>query len=125
MKNIDEIMERLQAAEQPVIDHADELTERIMKGLTPVPSSVREGRTVSFLPLIRTVLSLAALWIIGFFIYLQFDVAAPIEAKDSLPFGGGREGASTLREVYKHRLCQDCKNTISYTQLRSKLYENK
>ena len=127
MKNIDEIMERLQAAEQPVIDHADELTERIMKGLTPVPSPVREGRTVSFLPLIRTVLSLAALWLIGFFIYLQFESVPPPEAMALPPTGGAGRGAGapTLSDVYKKLLCEDCKKTISYTQIRSKLYENK
>ena len=126
MNNIDDILQRLQAAEQPVIDNPDELTERIMKGLdskVTTPSLTGRVRDGSLL-IIRTVLSLAALWIIGFFIYLQFESAAPTEAKAPLPLGGGREGA-TLREVYKHRLCQDCKKTISYTQLRNKLYENK
>lgn len=125
MNNIDDILQRLQEVEQPVIDNPDELTERIMKGLTAVPSPVREGRIVSFLPIIRTILSFAALWIIGFFIYLQFDASQPIVKNEPLSIGEGREGASTLREVYKDYLCQDCKKTISYTQIRTKLYENK
>ena len=171
MNNIDDILQRLQEAEQPVIDNPDELTERIMKETHPLTLPVRKGRRLraaferskalpltgergegltpslplgacdasssnseseegrvrgwSSLLIIRTVLSLAALWIIGFFIYLQFESVTPTEAKVSLPFGGDKAGASTLKDVYKDYLCQDCKNTISYTQLRNKLYENK
>ena len=77
------------------------------------------------LPILRTVLSIAALWLVGFFIYLQIDAAPPV-AEQALPSMEGLErGASTLRDVYKGYLCQDCKESISYTQLRNKLYENK
>ena len=117
MNNIDDILQRLQAAEQPMIDHPDELTERIMKGLDS-----QDSPPALILPLIRTVLSLAALWIIGFFIYLQFESATPV-VQEALPERG--TGASTLKDIYKDYLCQDCKKTISYTQLRNKLYENK
>ena len=138
MNKTDDILERLKNAPQPQIDNPEELTDRIIsllpaspegKSLTPVPSPVREGRSINFLPIVRTVLSLAAMWIVGFFIYLQYETS-PWEPKVGESQGmegvisqGGWEGA-TLREVYKYRLCQDCKKTISYTQIRSKLYEN-
>ena len=132
MNSIDNILERLQSAEQPVIDNPDELTERIMKSLDATDSS---SKVITLLPIVRAILSIAALWIIGFFIYLQFDdqlLTGPLSLLPSLSGEGSGErprgeasGASTLREVYKKRLCADCKNTISYTQLRSKLYENK
>ena len=124
MNNIDDILQRLQAAEQPVIDNPDELTERIMKGLdskVTTPSLTGRVRGGSLL-IIRTVLSLAALWIIGFFIYLQFESATPV-VQEALPERG--TGASTLKDIYKDYLCQDCKKTVSYSQLRNKLYENK
>ena len=129
MNRTDDILEKLKNMQQPQID----LTEEIMnnplltspegKSLTPVPSPVREGRSINFLPIVRTVLSLAAMWIVGFFIYLQYE-AYPRGGMEGAPVVAS-EGASTLREVYKYRLCQDCKKTISYTQIKSKLYEKK
>jgi len=130
MNNIDVILERLQSAKQPALEHPEELTDRIMSSLdslgsevaTPSPAERLKGNTLLIL---RTALSLAAMWIIGFFIYLQFDTVAPV-AQESLPSTKDTgSGSSTLKEVYKDRLCQDCKKTIRYTQIRSKLYENK
>ncbi len=125
MNKTDDILEKLKNANQPEID----MTEEIMNTVGPLPASPMGeekgfGKSINFLPIVRMVLSLAAMWIVGFFIYLQYDVAAPSEANNSSPFGEGREGASTLREVYKYRLCQECKKTISYTQIRTMLYEN-
>ena len=126
MNKTDDILEKLKHAPQPVIDNPEELTEMIMSRLGPAPSLQRRaGGGSIILPLVRTVLSLAAMWIVGFFIYLQYDVATPTAKANLLPQGGGWEGASTLREVYKYRLCQDCKKTISYTQIKSMLYEKK
>lgn len=126
MNRTDDILERLKNVEKPQID----LTEEIMNRVGPLPTfplGEKKGseRSINFLPIVRTVLSLAAMWIIGFFIYLQFDAEAPTAKANLLPQGGGWEAASTLRGVYKNRLCQDCKKTISYTQIKSMLYENK
>jgi len=135
MNRTDDILEKLKNMQQPEIDNPEELTERIMsrigplpaspegESLTPVPSPVREGRSINFLPIVRTILSLAAMWIVGFFLYLQYE-AYPRGGMEGAPVVAS-EGASTLREVYKYRLCQDCKKTISYTQIKSKLYEKK
>ena len=119
MNRTDDILEKLKNMEKPQID----LTEEIISSLTPIPSPVREGRSINFLPIVRTVLSLSAMWIVGFFIYLQYE-ASPRGGMEGAPVVAS-EGASTLREVYKYRLCQDCKKTISYTQIKSKLYEKK
>ena len=119
MNRTDDILEKLKNVEKPQID----LTEQIMS-LLPTSPEGRGKEASRALFLVRTVLSLAAMWIVGFFIYLQYDVATPTKANNSSPLGGGREGA-TLREVYKNRLCQDCKKSINYTQIRKMLYENK
>ena len=126
MNNIDDILDRLQSAKQPALDCPEELTDMIMDSLDSPPAlPVLEGGESYILPLIRTALSLAAMWIIGFFIYLQFDVAVPVAQESQSSQKGAGSEASTLKEVYKDRLCQDCKKTIRYTQIRSKLYENK
>lgn len=130
MNKTDDILERLRTAQQPLIDAPEELTERIMGSLdsqdskVTIPSLAGKARSRSLL-IIRTVLSAAALWLVGFFIYLQID-ATPPAAEQVLPSMEGVErGASTLRDVYKGYLCQECKESISYTQLRNRLYENK
>ena len=133
MNKTDDILEKLRTIQQPQIDNPEELTDLIMSKLadslpaSPLGEEKGSGRSINFLPIVRTVLSFAAMWIIVFFIYLQYDVAAPTAKANLLPPGGGWEGASgtTLKEIYKYRLCQDCKKTISYTQIKSKLYENK
>ena len=123
MSKTDEILEKLKNTQQPQIDNPEEMTDLIMGSLTPNLFTERERRSINYLPVVRAVLSFAAMWILGFFIYLQYDAAAP---KEMAGFPqGSTEGACTLREVYKYRLCQDCKKTISYTQIKSKLYENK
>ena len=123
MNKTDDILEKLKNMQQPQIDNPEEMTDLIMGSLTSDPFPVRERRSINFLPIVRAVLSLAAMWIVGFFIYLQYDADSPQEM--AVFPQGNTEGACTLREVYKYRLCQDCKKTISYTQIKSKLYENK
>ena len=118
MNRTDDILERLKNVEKPQID----LTEEIMNN--PLLTSPRGGKEASrTLIFVRAVLSMAAMWIVGFFIYLQYE-AYPRGGMEGAPVVAS-EGASTLREVYKYRLCQDCKKTISYTQIKNRLYENK
>lgn len=130
MNKTNDILEKLRTIQQPQIDNPEELTDLIMSKLaeslpaSPLGEEKGSGRSINFLPIVRTVLSFAAMWIIGFFIYLQYE-ASPRGGMEGAISRGGWEGASTLREVYKYRLCQDCKKTISYTQIKSMLYENK
>ena len=126
MNKTDDILEKLKHAPQPQIEDSEVLTKLIMSRLDgPLPSEEKgSGMIVKFLPIVRTILSFAAMWIVGFFIYLQYETS-PREGMEGGISRGDQEGASTLREVYKYRLCQDCKKTISYTQIKSMLYENK
>lgn len=119
MNKTDDILEKLKNARQPQID----MTEEIMNN--PLLTSPRGGKEASrTLIFVRVVLSMAAMWIVGFFIYLQYD-ASPRGGQEGVISGGGRVEACTLKEVYKSRFCQDCQKTISYTQIKSMLYENK
>ena len=126
MNKTDDILEKLKNAKQPEINNPIELTDLIMGSLDSAPSLQGRARGgFVILPIVRAVLSLAAVWIVGFFIYLQYEATVPSKANNTSPFGGGRVEACTLKEVYKSRFCQDCQKTISYTQIRSMLYENK
>jgi len=126
MNKTDDILEKLKNMQQPEINNPIELTDLIMGSLDSAPSLQGRARGGSvILPIVRTVLSLAAMWIVGFFIYLKYEATVPSKANNTSPFGGGRVEACTLKEVYKSRFCQDCQKTISYTQIKSMLYENK
>jgi hypothetical protein len=126
MNKTDDILEKLKNMQQPEINNPIELTDLIMGSLDSAPSLQGRARGgFVILPIVRAVLSLAAMWIVGFFIYLQYEATVPSKANNTSPFGGGRVEACTLKEVYKSRFCQDCQKTISYTQIRSMLYENK
>ena len=163
MNKIDDILERLQSAEQPVVECPDELTERIMSEIwfrredSPPAPPLREGSGMGTadelplsksncnrslplgraggesagerawaLPLIRTVLSIAALWLVGFFIYSTSETIAqrPRKQQDLPYYTYSISSGSTLKDVYTSRQRKG-KSTISYTQFRSKLYENK
>lgn len=123
MNKTDEILERLQRAQQPAIDNPDELTERIMGSLDALPT---ETKSVRLLPLVRTVLSIAALWLIGLFIYTTIDTPAPqLRKQQGLTYYTySISNGSTLKDVYTSRQRKG-NSPLSYTQLRSKLYENK
>lgn len=131
MNKTDEILERLRTAQQPVIDDPDMLLERIMGSLDVQDS---KANTLSLtgrvgdrtLLIIRTVLSIAALWLIGLFIYTTSDTPAHQlrEQQGLLYYTYSISSGSTLKDVYTSRQRKE-KTTVSYTQLRSKLYENK
>ena len=131
MNKTDEILERLRTAQQPVIDNPDELMERIMGSLDTQDS---KATTLSLtgrvgdgaLLIIRTVLSIAALWLIGLFIYTTSDTPAhQLCEHQGLPYYTySVSSGSTLKDVYTSRQRKE-NLTFSYTQLRSKLYENK
>lgn len=131
MNKTDEILERLRTAQQPVIDDPDMLLERIMGSLDVQDS---KANTLSLtgrvgdraLLIIRTVLSIAALWLIGLFIYTTSDTPAHQlrEQQGLLYYTYSISTGSTLKDVYTSRQRKG-NSTLSYTQLRSKLYENK
>ena len=131
MNKTDEILERLRTAQQPVIDDPDMLLERIMGSLDAQDSqattfSLKGRQWDGSLVIIRTVLSIAALWLIGLFIYTTSDTPAhQLHEQQGLPYYTySVSSGSTLKDVYTSRQRKE-KTTVSYTQLRSKLYENK
>ncbi|MBR6046698.1 MAG: hypothetical protein IKP44_01230 [Bacteroidaceae bacterium] len=128
MDKIDDILERL-SAQQPDIDNPSELTDRILANLPERrEASHRQEETTSltyrFLTLLRVVSSIAAIWLVGLFLYVNKTVSVTQRKMDvvhyytnTLPTG------STLKDVYTSSRQKD--KRISYTQLRTKYYEKK
>ena len=128
MDKIDDILERL-SAQQPDIDNPSELTDRILANLperreAPHRQEETTSQTYRFLTLLRVVFSIAAIWLVGLFLYVNKPVSVTQRKMDvvhyytnTLPAG------STLKDVYTSRRQKD--KQISYTQLRTKYYEKK
>lgn len=128
MDKIDDILERL-SAQQPDIDNPSELTDRILANLperreAPHRQEEATSLTYRFLTLLRVVSSIAAIWLVGLFLYVNKPVSVTQRKMDvvhyytnTLPTG------STLKDVYTSRRQQD--KLVSYTQLRTKYYEEK
>lgn len=128
MDKIDDILERL-SAQQPDIDNPSELTDLILANLperreAPHRQEETTSQTCRFLTLLRVVSSIAAIWLVGLFLYVNKPVSVTQRKMDvvhyytnTLPAG------STLKDVYTSRRQKD--KQISYTQLRTKYYEKK
>ena len=129
MDKIDDILERL-SAQQPDIDNPSELTDCILANLperreAPHRQEEATSLTYRFLTLFRVVSSIAAIWLVGLFLYVNKPVSVTQRKMDvvhyyytnTLPTG------STLKDVYTSSRQKD--KRISYTQLRTKYYEKK
>lgn len=129
MDKIDDILERL-SAQQPELDNPGDLTDRIMANLpdkreTPLQQEAVTTRTYRFVTALRIVSSMAAVLLVGLFLYVNKPLVeartktnkAPHYYTNALPAG------STLKDVYTSRRQQD--KLVSYTQLRTKYYEEK
>jgi hypothetical protein len=81
MNKTNDILERLKAVEQPAIDNPDTLTDLIMSNLPEqkAPHEVPASKPQAVLIALRIISSVAALWLIGLFFYLQQKPAAKVE----------------------------------------------
>ena len=81
MNKTDDILEKLRAAEQPAIDKPDALTDLIMSNLPEqeAPHEVPASKPQAVLIALRIISSVAALWLIGLFFYLQQEPVAKVE----------------------------------------------
>ena len=81
MNKTNDILERLKAVEQPAIDNPDALTDLIMSNLPEqeAPHEVPASKPQAVLIALRIISSVAALWLIGLFFYLQQEPVAKVE----------------------------------------------
>ena len=133
MNKTNDILEKLKAAEQPIIDNPDELTDLIMSSLPEqdAPQKEQPQKPQAILIALRIVSSIAALYLIGLFIYLQQEPVAKVETaytnkvekqQPAPPPAYCTEG--TPREILmcylEHRQAQP----DTYKQLKRMNYEN-
>ena len=81
MNKTDDILEKLKAAGQPAIDNPDALTNLIMSNLPEQKAPHKEfsAKSHAILIALRIVSSMAALYLVGFFFYLQQEPVAKVE----------------------------------------------
>ena len=103
-----------QAAEDIDIFEADltEEYERLCKQQT------HESKPSPVIIVLRTVSTIAAVWLIGLFLYLHQPTNEVLHS--DIPY---KSCSNTLKEVYAHQ--KTCRQAISYTQFKKMLYEKK
>ena len=81
MNKTNDILEKLKAVEQPAIDNPDALTDLIMSNLPEqeAPRKEPSAKSQAILIALRIVSSIAALWLIGLFFWLQQEPVAQVE----------------------------------------------
>ena len=123
MNKTDDILEKLKNANQPEID----MTEEIMNSLplTSPRGGIEASRTLFF---IRTVLSMAAVWLVGLFIVLQTESTGQEEIynlENQYPSPQPEyctEGTS--REILMCYLERKRERQSIYSLIKQNLYEN-
>ena len=127
MNKTDDILEKLKAVEQPAIDNPDALTDLIMSNLPDqdAPQEEQPPKPHAMLIALRIISSIAALWLIGLFLYTSYTEPS-LKAQQGL-YGQTIDltPGSTLKDVYTSRLRASQQKSISYTQLKTMHYEKK
>ena len=127
MNKTEDILEKLKAVEQPAIDNPDALTDLIMSNLPEQAGSPRQtGAGLApgtILIALRVISSVAALWLIGLFLYNTFTEPNHHEQQGLYGQTIDLTPGSTLKDVYTSRLRASQEKSISYTQLKNLHYE--
>lgn len=77
MNKTEDILEKLKAIEQPTIDNPDALTDLIMSNLPEQEAPASKPQAM--LTVLRIVSSIAALYLVGLFFWLQQEPVAKVE----------------------------------------------
>ena len=134
MNKTEDILERLKAVEQPAIDNPDALTDLIMSSLPEqdAPQKEQPQKPHAILIALRIISSVAAIYLVGLFFYLQQEPVAKVETaynnKVEEPQPAPQPAyctEGTPREILmcylEHRQAQP----DTYKQLKQMSYENK
>ena len=81
MNKTNDILEKLKAVEQPAIDDPDALTDLIMSNLPEqdAPQKEQSQKPHAILITLRVISSVAAIYLVGLFFYLQQKPVAKVE----------------------------------------------
>ena len=133
MNKTNDILEKLKAAEQPAIDNPDALTDLIMSSLPEqdAPQKEQPQKPHAMLIALRVISTIAALYLVGLFFYLQQEPVAKVETAynnkveepQSVPQPAYcTEG--TPREILMCYMERREAQPHIYQQLKQKSYEN-
>ena len=133
MNKTEDIMEKLKAIEQPTIDNPDALTDLIMSNLPEqeAPHKAPASKPQAMLTILRIVSSIAALYLVGLFFYLQQEPVTKVETaynnKVEEPQPAPQPAyctEGTPREILMCYMERREAQPHIYQQLKQKSYEN-
>ena len=133
MNKTNDILERLKAVEQPAIDNPDALTDLIMSSLPEqdAPQKDQPRKPGAILMTLRIISSVAALWLIGLFFYLQVESTSKIETANNNKIEKQQPAPQpayctegTPREILMCYMEKRKAQPHIYQQLKQKIYEN-
>lgn len=106
----------------PTLENPDEMVDSIMESLPDreehLPQKASKQQAV--LVALRTITSVAAMLLIGLFIYVNQPVKT--EAQNAYAYTTDFPHSSTLENMYTRHLQASQPKTISYTQIKRMLY---
>jgi hypothetical protein len=129
MNKTEDILEKLKAIEQPTIDNPDALTDLIMSNLPEQEAPASKPQAM--LTVLRIVSSIAALYLVGLFFWLQQEPVAKVETaynnKVEEPQPAPQPAyctEGTPREILMCYMERREAQPHIYQQLKQKSYEN-
>ena len=133
MNKTNDILEKLKAVEQPAIDNPDALTDLIMSSLPEqdAPHKEQPQKPNAMLIALRVISTIAALYLVGLFFYLEQEPVAKVETaytnkvekqQPALQPAYCTEG--TPREILMCYMERREAQPHIYQQLKQKSYEN-
>ncbi len=129
MNKTEDILEKLKAIEQPIIDNPDALTDLIMSNLPEQEAPASKPQAM--LTVLRIVSSIAALYLVGLFFWLQQEPVAKVETaynnKVEEPQPAPQPAyctEGTPREILMCYMERREAQPHIYQQLKQKSYEN-
>ena len=131
MNKTDIILEKLKAAQQPTVDNPDELTDLIMGSLPEQDAQQKEqpAKPHAVLLALRIVSSMAAVYLVGLFLYLQAEPTNKVETVYKYNKVESPQPAycteGTAREILMCFLEQKREQQPNtYSLIKQKIYEN-
>jgi hypothetical protein len=124
MNRTEEIFERLRH-QQPSISNPDELTSSIMSRLDDANVKKTEGGRMAVVRTLRIVSSMAAVWLLGLFIFVNYAAENQRNVGEVIHDGTQISRSSVLKKMYAEHQQKNQTKQLNYTQLKRMIYENR
>ena len=120
---MDRLFERLQN-QTPVIDNPEELADSIMAKLPDLDEKTDDSTKMpAWVIALRTISAMAAMWIVGFFIYVNIPMKSDANQVSKTIIQEPSQ-VSTL-DIVRTSYLESHNNQLSYTQIKRMIYENR